>query len=98
MGSPSFSPSSPGFFPAVVRLSSELSFATDTPPLVLRTCDGAWPGAHDRIRTGDLVLTKDVLYLLSYVSRSTVSSLAPRSSGAGNGTRTRDPELGRLVL
>jgi hypothetical protein len=24
-------------------------------------------GAHDRIRTGDLVLTKDVLYLLSYV-------------------------------
>ncbi|CAB1129975.1 protein of unknown function [Candidatus Hydrogenisulfobacillus filiaventi] len=25
-------------------------------------------GAHDRGRTGDLVLTKDVLYLLSYVS------------------------------
>ena len=24
-------------------------------------------GAHDRIRTGDLVLTKDTLYLLSYV-------------------------------
>jgi hypothetical protein len=25
-------------------------------------------GAHDRNRTGDLVLTKDVLYRLSYVS------------------------------
>ena len=25
------------------------------------------PGAHDRDRTGDLVLTKDVLYRLSYV-------------------------------
>ena len=24
-------------------------------------------GAHDRIRTGDLVLTKDTLYHLSYV-------------------------------
>ena len=26
-------------------------------------------GAHDRNRTGDLVLTKDVLYRLSYVGR-----------------------------
>src|SRR5690348_3893643 len=26
------------------------------------------PGAHDRNRTGDLVLTKDVLYRLSYMS------------------------------
>jgi hypothetical protein len=25
------------------------------------------PGAHDRIRTGDLVLTKDTLCRLSYV-------------------------------
>ena len=25
------------------------------------------PGAHDRNRTGDLVLTKDVLYRLSYM-------------------------------
>ncbi len=30
-------------------------------------------GAHDRDRTGDLVLTKDVLYQLSYVGRSLVS-------------------------
>ncbi len=27
-------------------------------------------GAHDRIRTGDLVLTKDTLYRLSYVGQS----------------------------
>ena len=27
-------------------------------------------GAHDRDRTGDLVLTKDVLYRLSYVGRT----------------------------
>ena len=26
-----------------------------------------WQGAHDRIRTGDLVLTKNVLYRLSYM-------------------------------
>jgi len=31
------------------------------PPRTVRT------GAHDRIRTGDLVLTKDTLYRLSYV-------------------------------
>ena len=27
-------------------------------------------GAHNRIRTDDLFLTKEVLYLLSYVGRS----------------------------
>ena len=36
----------------------------------------------------NLILTKDVLYQLSYVG----------SSGAGNGTRTRNPQLGRLTL
>jgi hypothetical protein len=36
-------------------------------------------GAHDRNRTGDLVLTKDVLYRLSYVGKL---------SGAGSGNRT----------
>ena len=29
-------------------------------------------GAHDRNRTDDLVLTKDVLYRLSYVGRHTL--------------------------
>ena len=47
-------------------------------------------GAHNRIRTGDLFLTKEVLYLLSYVGLCII--------GAGNGTRTRDPQLGRLTL
>jgi hypothetical protein len=36
----------------------------------------------------NLILTKDALYQLSYVG----------SSGAGNGTRTRNPQLGRLTL
>ncbi len=47
-------------------------------------------GAHIRTRTGDLFLTKEVLYLLSYVGTF--------FTGAGNGTRTRDPQLGRLTL
>ena len=38
----------------------------------------------------NLILTKDVLYLLSYVGGYL--------SGAGNGIRTRDPQLGRLTL
>ena len=37
-------------------------------------------GAHDRNRTGDLVLTKDVLYRLSYVGGGV--------NGAGSGNRT----------
>ena len=45
--------------------------------------------ARDRNRTGDLVLTKDALYRLSY------ASVLPR---AGDGARTRDPQLGRLML
>ena len=77
-------------------------------------------GAHDQIRTGDLVLTKDALCRLSYVGLSSflTSSLigsyasvcgfdrillrlrshpaAP--NGAGDGTRTRDIQLGRLEL
>ena len=31
---------------------------------------GAGPRAHDRDRTGDLLLTKEVLYQLSYVGTS----------------------------
>ncbi|MEA3181449.1 MAG: hypothetical protein QOI59_4972, partial [Gammaproteobacteria bacterium] len=40
-------------------------------------------GAHDRNRTGDLVLTKDVLYRLSYVGE-----LFQLRAGAGSGNRT----------
>jgi hypothetical protein len=50
--------------------------------------------AQERDRTADLVLTKDVLYRLSYLGSSRIQN----AIGAGNGTRTRDPELGRLAL
>ena len=40
-------------------------------PLARHRASGTWSrsvaGAHDRDRTGDLVLTKNVLYRLSYV-------------------------------
>ena len=42
-----------------------------------------WPdsaGAHDRIRTGDLVLTKDVLYRLSYVGLPKPADALPGDS------------------
>ena len=43
----------------------------------------------------NLFLTKEALYRLSYVG--TPKKTAVRS-GAGNGARTRDPQLGRLML
>ena len=49
--------------------------------------------AHNRDRTGDLILTKDVLCQLSYVS-----DLHQQPQRAGDGTRTRDIKLGRLAL
>ena len=49
-------------------------------------------GAGERARTADLVLTKDVLCLLSY------PSITGTGSGAGDGIRTRDNQLGRLEL
>ena len=54
-------------------------------------------GAHDRNRTDDLFLTKEVLYLLSYVGFPFLDPLIIYY-GAGNGIRTRDPQLGRLTL
>jgi hypothetical protein len=45
--------------------------------------------ARNRDRTGDLILTKDVLYRLSY---------ACDTCRAGDGARTRDIKLGRLAL
>ncbi len=65
-------------------------------------------GAHDRIRTGDLLLTKEVL--LPPELRGRVRLLLLRFvllrfalpntdvARAGNGARTRDPKLGRLML
>jgi hypothetical protein len=49
----------------------------------------------------NLFLTKEVLYLLSYVGSKRSSSTCYEvslSPGAGNGARTRDPQLGRLTL
>ena len=37
-------------------------------PKLFRVSD-VFVGADDRSRTGDLILTKDALYLLSYISR-----------------------------
>jgi hypothetical protein len=41
----------------------------------------------------NLFLTKEALYLLSYVGWPNIMTY-----GAGNGIRTRDPQLGRLTL
>jgi hypothetical protein len=43
--------------------------------------------ANDQDRTGDLILTMDVLYRLSYIGIR-----------ARDEARTRDPQLGRLML
>ena len=43
----------------------------------------------------NLFLTKEVLYQLSYISRLTPYSHSHR---AGNGIRTRDIQLGKLML
>ena len=55
--------------------------------------------AHEGNRTLDLFLTKEVLYRLSYVGKFSEPTFSPcTQNGAGNGIRTRDPELGRLAL
>jgi hypothetical protein len=51
-------------------------------------------GAHKAIRTPDLFLTKEVLYLLSYMSLKSSSpcflpNVLATCSGAGGGNRTR---------
>jgi hypothetical protein len=52
-------------------------------------------GAHEWNRTIDLLLTKEVLYRLSYVSVKLFSLLqyCRKSSGAGDGNRTRTISL-----
>jgi hypothetical protein len=56
-------------------------------------------GAHERNRTFDLLLTKEVLYRLSYVSVKLVSlrwnlaTLEQKFNGAGDGNRTRTISL-----
>ena len=54
-------------------------------------------GAHERNRTFDLLLTKEVLYRLSYVSmclaRQVVALHQSFNGGAGDGNRTRASSL-----
>jgi hypothetical protein len=46
-------------------------------------------GAHTQSRTGDLIITNDALYHLSYASLSQTSALNSCNPGAGSGNRTR---------
>ena len=68
-------------------------------------------GAVSQIRTGDLFLTKEVLYLLSYNSIkierlgfenstfiSPINHIALCGNGARGGVRTRDTQIKSLVL
>ena len=48
-------------------------------------------GAHDWNRTNDLLLTKEVLYRLSYVSVLLLGAV--QCNGAGDGNRTRTSSL-----
>jgi hypothetical protein len=60
--------------------------------------EGRWSwGAHERSRTADLILTKDVLYQLSYMGEIKVF-LIIGSERAGDEGRTRGIQLGRLTL
>ena len=54
-------------------------------------CVGA--GAHDWNRTSDLLLTKEVLYRLSYVSKLFQQFICRAINGAGDGNRTRTISL-----
>ena len=50
-------------------------------------------GAHERNRTFDLLLTKEVLYRLSYVSKLFQQVGVAAFNGAGDGNRTRTISL-----
>src|SRR5471032_1635719 len=56
----------------------------------------ACDGADVQNRTGDLVLTKDALCQLSYIGKPFSVVSRQSQSGAGDGDRTRDQQLGRL--
>ena len=64
----------------------------------VRALPGITFGAHGRNRTGDPILTMDVLCLLSYMGSYRKDRIKCHINGAGNGIRTRDLQLGRLTL
>ena len=55
-------------------------------------------GADDQIRTGDLILTKDALYRLSYISICRREGRFNRKSGADDQIRTGDLILTKDAL
>ncbi len=62
-------------------------------PLIPQGITNPFNGADNRIRTGDLFLTKEVLYLLSYISTSggTTNILYMKSSGIASIFRKKNP-------
>src|SRR4051812_3272786 len=62
-----------------MRDGSESSAPSCSSPVTRHPSPQSKSGAHDRDRTGDLVLTKDVLYQLSYMGSP---SIDPGSSGS----------------
>ena len=61
---------------------------------VISKATNPFNGADNRIRTGDLFLTKEVLYLLSYISASggTTNILYMKSSGIASIFRKKNPQ------
>ena len=55
-------------------------------------------GSWSRVRTCDIVINSHALYRLSYSGIYSTSSQMILTYGAENGTRTRDPNLGKVVL
>ena len=55
-------------------------------------------GSLSRVRTCDIVINSHALYRLSYSGIYSTSSQMILTYGAENGTRTRDPNLGKVVL
>src|SRR5690606_18037589 len=85
-------------FAIAVTLADVVVFAgVETRPLAAGS-SRAWPalyGAHEWNRTIDLLLTKEVLYRLSYVSVNCccLARDLQQGNGAGDGNRTRTISL-----
>ena len=67
-----------------VELCAAFGARTDTEGGNRESACASECGAHDRLRPGDLVLTKDALYLLSYEGRE---KKAPSQGGGFNQCR-----------
>ena len=83
-------------FPCFAKISAAAGTRKGAP--AIRALPGISNGAHGRNRTGDPILTMDVLCLLSYMGSYRKDRIKCHINGAGNGIRTRDLQLGRLTL